>query len=379
MVKQPIDKYGKTFLKHIFFVVGSNSPYKQITLFLRVLVTAALTGDFVNNTSVKTQPGPNGQTVFNRLLDCSHEKIEIAFNYVMERLLKQIKTSLRSRKAVLAFDTTYEPFYGDTNANWFWIHDYKPVRGCNGCFTFITVSIVVGEKKFILGVLPVPRSWNKADYAEKLITQARRYVRIEACLFDRGFNSYELIHRLKKLKVSYQIFWKKDKKRETWLTKELKKLKPRQIKEFFKEDGYFSKDKSKHYVKTRFILIKQYKYKNDEKAYDWVFATNRKLKSQMWYIRGYKCRWGIETSYRVTDEVRIKTTTLDEVKRYFLFTFSCLLYNLWKFANLFLKVKVTFATFVFVIFNMVFNEINKNKEPPDNIKQLQTMIKKDFF
>ena len=99
----------------------------------------------------------------------------------------------------------------------------------------------------------------------------------------------------------------------------------------------------------------------------------------MWYIRGYKCRWGIETSYRVTDEVRIKTTTLDEVKRYFLFTFSCLLYNLWKFANLFLKVKVTFATFVFVIFNMVFNEINKNKEPPDNIKQLQTMIKKDFF
>src|SRR3990167_2404768 len=28
-----------------------------------------------------------------------------------------------------------------------------------------------------------------------------------------------------------------------------------------------------------------------------------------------KCRWGVETSYRVTDEVRIKTTTLDEVKR----------------------------------------------------------------
>lgn len=373
-----INKRIKTFLKYIFCVVGSNSPYGLVE-FLHILITAALTSDFTNNTSKKTQPAPNGQTVFNRLLECTHEKIEEAFNTITEQLFKRLKTTLRNRRVILAFDTTHEPFYGNINANAFWIHDYEPVRGCNGCFVFITVSIVVGEEKFILSALPVPRHWNKADYVEKLIKLARKYVAIEACLFDRSFDSYELIHRLKKLKVGYQILWKKDKKRETWLTKELKKLKPRQMKEYIKEDGYFLKDKSKFYVRTRFIIIKQYRYKDDDKAYDWVFATNRKLKSQMWYIRGYKCRWGIETSYRVTDEVRIRTTTLNEVKRYFLFAFSCLLYNLWKFANLFLEIKVAFPTFVFVFFDIITRELKKNKEPPDNIRQLQNIIQEEFF
>jgi hypothetical protein len=257
MERQPIDKWLKSFLKQIFFVVGSNSPYKLIE-FLSILITAALTKDFVNNTTIKLQPAPNGETVFNRLFECTHEKIELAFNAIMELVCKKIKTFLRNRKAILAFDTTYEPFYGDINSNPFWIHGYKPVNGCNGCFIFITVSIVVGSAKLILGTLPVPLGWNKADNVEKLIKLARRYIIIEACLFDRGFCDYELIARLKNLRVNYQILWKKDKKRETWLTKELKKLKPREMKEVIKEDGCFHKNKTKNYVRTRFVIIKQY-------------------------------------------------------------------------------------------------------------------------
>ena len=373
------DKRLICFLKYIFCVVGQNSPF-EIVDFLHILITAALTNDFVNNTTIKLQPAPNGQTVFNRLFDCTKEKVETAFNMVMESIAKRINVMLRNRRAVVAFDTTYEPFYGSISSNPFWIHEYKPVNGCNGCFIFITCSIVVGKKKFILGVLPVPIGWNQADYVEKLIKLARRYVVIEACLFDRGFDSYELIARLKKLKVGYQILWKKSKKKETWLTKELWKLKPKQMKEFIKEDGYFHKNKTKYYVRTRFIIIKQYSYKDDSEPYDWVFATNRKLKSQMWYIRGYKFRWGIETTYRVTDEVRLKTTTLDEVKRYFLFVFSSLLYNLWKFANLLLKEKVTFATFVFVFSKIVGEHIKFNKEndPSDHIRRLTLMIHQEM-
>lgn len=378
MTKNNIDKWLKSFLKQIFCVVGSNSPY-GLAEFLQILVTAALTKDFVNNTTAKLQPAPNGETVFNRLFKCTRDKIELAFNELTESAFSRIKAHLRNRKAILAFDTTYEPFYGDVSSNPFWIHEYKPVNGCNGCFIFITVSIVVGESKLILGVLPVPLGWNQADYTETLIKLARRYVAIEACLFDRGFCEYELVARLKQLRVGYQILWKKDKKKETWLTKELNKLKPKEMKAYTKEDGYFSKNKTKHYVRTRFVIIKQYSYKEDKQPYDWVFATNRKLKSQIWYIRGYKCRWGIETSYRVADEVRIKTTTLDEVKRYFLFAFSCLLYNLWKFANLSLKEKVTFATFVFVLFEVLREAVRKHYKPPKNIMLLRGMINETFL
>ena len=70
-------------------------------------------------------------------------------------------------------------------------------------------------------------------------------------------NKLQPVDRLKTLKVGYQIFWKKDKKRETWLTKELKKLEPCQLKEYIKEDAYFCKNKTKNYVRARFIIILQ--------------------------------------------------------------------------------------------------------------------------
>jgi hypothetical protein len=83
----------KNFIRYIFCDVGVNSPY-ELTDFLHILTTAALAPDFINNTSVKTQPGPNGQTVFNRLLNCTLEKIEFAFNHVLESLLKRVKAFL---------------------------------------------------------------------------------------------------------------------------------------------------------------------------------------------------------------------------------------------------------------------------------------------
>ena len=330
---------------------------------LHVLITAAVTGDFVNNTCFKIKPGPNGQTVFNRLFDCTNTKIENAFNMLTESMLKRIKVSLRNRKVILAFDTHCQAFYGNINNNPYWIHDYNPVRGSTGSYIFITVAIVVGEKRFTLGVLPVPRGWNQADYVEKLIVLARRYIVIESCSFDRGFTSYELINRLKSLRVKYQIFWKKGNKKETWVNKELKTLRNKEMKEVI-HVGNFNKNHTKYDVRTRFVIIKQYCYKDDTQPYDWIFATNVKLKSQMWYIRRYKCRWGIETNYRMTKEVKIKTTTLNETKRYFLFAFSCLLYNLWKFTNFVSKTKISFKTFVFIFQKVVSKNIT-NQKPPD--------------
>ena len=48
-------------------------------------------------------------------------------------------------------------------------------------------------------------------------------------------------------------------------------------------------------------------------------------------MRYYKKRWGIETTFRVQDEVRIKTKSLRPLIRFALFLFECMLYNLWQF------------------------------------------------
>ena len=69
----------------------------------------------------------------------------------------------------------------------------------------------------------------------------------------------------------------------------------------------------------------------DYKGFDWIFASNIEYEKIFSYVRYYKKRWGIETTFRVQDEVRIKTKSLRPLIRFALFLFECMLYNLWQF------------------------------------------------
>ena len=143
-------------------------------------------------------------------------------------------------------------------------------------------------------------------------------------------------------------------------------MKPKQLKEVVRQ-GEFSRHKTTYRFKVRFVLIKKYSYIDDEKEYDWVFATNLHLKSQKWYLRKYKKRWGIETLFRVTDELRIRTATLNQILRYFLHLFTCLIYNIWKFAKWELNDKndeVTFAVFVRNLTTMILKKIPESRKKP---------------
>jgi hypothetical protein len=63
-------------------------------------------------------------------------------------------------------------------------------------------------------------------------------------------------------------------------------------------------------------------------------------------VRYYKKRWGIETTFRVQDEVKIKTKSLIPMIRIALFVFECMLYNVWQF----FKGRVPFRRFVNILF-----------------------------
>lgn len=347
MSYQTIDKYLKKLLNDIFCGVSANSPYKNND-FLRVLVDAAEHEDFTNNSAIRVG-GPTGETVFSRLKDADFEKIKTAFFSVLNLAFSRIKPFLRNRKVALAFDTTDEPYYGKIEG--LWIHGYRPVRGSTGCFRYITASITHDNRRFVLGSLPVRVGADTVALVMELIESAKRFVPIEIALFDRGFDNYELINSLQKAGIRYQILWQK----KAWVTKELKKMKRGEIREAIKLRKY-SKNKSKHKVKIRFVFIKKYKRSKKDRAYNWIFATNTRQASQHFYVDKYKKRWGIETIFRILDDARIKTTTKNEIIRYFINIFCCLLYNLWKFTKLF-GVKLSFKNFVARIFCCEITEI----------------------
>ena len=354
MSGQTIDKYLKKFIKDIFCVVGHNSPY-QLNDFVHVLMDAVEHTDLTNNTCVRIG-GPTGETVFSRLQKADFEKIKTAFFRILKAIYPLLKRLLRNRQAALAFDITDESFYGKVEG--FWIHAEQPVRGCTGCFKFLTISVVNRDNKLILGSLPVSRGADIVELIMELLQQAQTFVHPEILLFDRGFDNLELLARLQEAHVQYQILWQK----QAWATKILKKMKRGEVKEIIKVRKY-SKDKSKYKVKVRYVFIKRYRRFANGKAYNWVFATNTRQKSQHFYVDNYRKRWGIETDFRVLDNIQIKTTTKNEIIRYFINMFCCLVYNLWKIWDV-LEQKISLKNFVIYI-AVVIKSITLADKPPD--------------
>jgi hypothetical protein len=68
--------------------------------------------------------------------------------------------------------------------------------------------------------------------------------------------------------------------------------------------GKLNRDKTTYKISTYIAVLPDYK------GFDWVFATNIKYEKIFRYMRYYKKRWGIETTFRVQDKVKIKTKTL---------------------------------------------------------------------
>lgn len=354
MASHHIDKYLKKYIKDIFCVVGRNSPY-QLNDFVHILMDAVEHTDFTNNTCVRIG-GPTGETVFSRLKKADLEKIKTVFFRILRSIYPLLKRLLRNRQIALAFDITDEPFYGKVEG--FWIHPEQPVRGSTGCFKFLTISVVNRDNKLILGSLPVSRGADMVGLIMELLQQAKMLANPEILLFDRGFDNLELLARLQEANVRYQILWRK----QAWATKILKKMKRGEIKEVTKIRKY-SKNKSTFKVKVRYVFIKKYRRFANGKAYNWVFATNTRQKRQHFYVDKYRKRWGIETVFRVLDNIQIKTTTKNEVIRYFINMFCCLVYNLWKISCV-LEQKVSLKNFVFSVVQ-VLKRIILTDKPPD--------------
>ncbi len=71
----------------------------------------------------------------------------------------------------------------------------------------------------------------------------------------------------------------------------------------------------------------------------------------------YRSRWGIETDYRVKEEVRWKTCSRNYAMRLFLQLLSILLYNLWQLCNVTLSIAICWVKEGYVIILEEFKDI----------------------
>lgn len=307
-----------------------------------VLIEAAMGPAFVNESCKSTEEISKSQIIY-RKLGVSINEAEFAFRENAKRFLKLLKIFSRGKKFILSFDETEDPFYGkfDKAEDNLYLHNLTyDIKGAKYCYKYLTLAITCNEGiRYILDGIILRRGDFVEDYVYEMIKNIKAKINIECILFDRGFDSWGLIYKLKKLNVKFIIFWRKQ---GNWYKHYLKELKEGGSILISRTEKY-NRDKSNYRVDCKFIIIKQLEY--EDKKFDWIFATNLKFKSAERYVKWYKKRWGIETIFRVTDNIRIYTTSTNPIIRYFLFLFTCFVYNVWKFFQFFLGEGFTLANF----------------------------------
>lgn len=306
------------------------------------LIMAATNLAFVNESCKSSGKVSKSQVIYRKLDDTTINDIQKCFQEQTLRFLKLLKLFSRNRRLILSFDTTKEAFYGDFSKaeDKLYLHSGSIAKESEYYYEFLTVAIIGNNGvKYILDGRIIARG----RYMENYIYQICKYIKdslpIELILFDRGFTSWGIIYKLRKLNMPYLIFWRKN---GDWYENEFCWMDDGEIKEVERTEKY-NYFKSNYEVKSKFILIKQHEY--DGKKYDWIFATNVKLKSAEAYVKRYKKRWGIETIYRVTDDIRACTTSTRAKIRYFLFMITCFIYNIWRCFQMFLGEGFTLANF----------------------------------
>lgn len=275
------------------------------------------------NTYVETVGGAS-DTIHHSLNDWDTKSIEQTYSLISENQIKKMHLGLCD----VSIDATEEAFYGDVKG--LWIHPWTREHGIEGHFKFLVCSVKYRNKKYVLFVRILRIGTNIPDEIGYILDSCKRAgIKIKCVMMDRGFYSAENIDVCQKSKEFFLIFARKSKTFSCMLEGINRTT-------TIEHKMTYLKNKSTFKVDTEITLVK------NVKGYDWVFATNLDLKGWQ-LVRQYRCRWNIETDFRVQDEARIKSKSVRPEVRLFYFLISCILMSTW---NIFVKEQITFKRFI---------------------------------
>ena len=341
MTSHHIENEIKSFLDKCFLKVGNNIIYSTLVI-ARLLVEAAKLHDSIKETTDK----PDSDSVFKRIEHASLDLIKKAFQLHIKSLFMLTGDYFKRGKVILAFDETYEEYFGRMKNAWIW--GYKPKKGSTGCFKFLVLSIVKNNRRYVLGAVPVFIGYNKEKTVMEMLKFAEQFVKVKAILFDKGFYSAKLVKELEERNTGYVILVPKNKKTKKYLEQKGNTF----------EHIMTTRDKYNKYELKLKIKVARNLYE-----YDWMLLTNMEYRNTTQFVNLYRKRWNIENIFRITDKVRIRTNSTNIVFKTLLFVIALLLYNLWQWFRAVVK-GVTLRRFVKFLLELFENRIAVDKPPP---------------
>jgi len=343
--QKDIGKFLKNSLKNNFIdplplPMAGNCTYTKEDILNTVLF--AVTEDTyieyaAEHLQMKKDDVSSSDAVFYHLNKLTSDTVFSTFQQMNDHLLSQAYHQGVFRNPIhCGLDIHKIPWYGQIRD--LHVLGMERVRGTNFGHGYASIECVNTRERFTLATLPLTQFTSKHQILTTLVKEARTYIDLSLLFLDREFFDVESLSCLLALPVCFVMPADHNTavKKIILAAHSESQLIPGK-KECVLTTSY-TMTKGKQSVTMTLVVILYPSQRTGKHWQEFAYVTNIPvtLENALALAESYRSRWGIETGYRVKEEIRGKTCSQQYAVRLLFQMLSILLYNLWHLCNLIL-------------------------------------------
>jgi hypothetical protein len=288
-----------------------------------ILLRAASRRDSIEHTTQRLEGVPSGNGIryhLDKLDDMA--RLEQDLNAALQ---SRIPPKIRKGKHCIAIDLHLIPYYGRaSDAEAPYIYRSQAKAGTTSFFAYATIYVICRHKRVTLGIHAVHRQETLVATVTSLLAMLSPLrIRVKRLYLDRGFYSVPVIRWLKALNIPFLM--PAVIRGKTGGTRQL--LAGR--KSYATHYTLNSPTYGSIHCQMR-VVCNYYKgFKGKHGIQYTLYVVHRVTIALQQLHHHYKDRFGIETSYRIKNQCRIRTTSKNPVTRLLFVALAFILVNLW--------------------------------------------------
>ncbi len=289
-----------------------------------IIIGAASSADSIENAANKLEKSYTGKTVRNYLVKNfqSFKELEVQIN---QGLTSKLPRQIKKKKHKIAIDINLIPYYGTPNqSEQEYIYRSQAKNGTCSFYAYASLYIIAKNKRLTLGLIGIKKSYTNVAIITYLLNKIDSLkLKFKRLYLDRGFYSSSVIKWLMALDIPFIMPAIKN-----GITGGINQY--LKSKKSYKTTYTMNKDKDNEVTFPLWILCKYLKGKRNKYGIAYLAFVAYKVNVSLNYVaEDYRHRFGIETSYRLKNLCRIRTTTKNPILRLLYVGISFLIVNIW--------------------------------------------------
>lgn len=327
---QDVYQIVSTTLQEHFQLDMTNRDYTAQDIW-DVLVAASVERISIEMASQLLEGAPSGTTVRTLVKKMLQEMGELADveKQLNELLTAKLPRKLLKSKLPVAIDLTELAYHGQHAAADPYVRRGRAKNGTTHFYVFATMYVVKKHKRYTLAIVLMRQAEKAQDVVERLLTRGEQLgLRVKRLYLDRGFDNNGLVAYLKKRPfptiIPLVVRGKQGGSRALLVGRKSYTTTYTRQSTIYGQESLplhivckYSKGKYKRKGVFRFAYI--------------VIGTLKRQPAQI--AEEYRRRFGIETSYRLMNTVRARTTCKIAAFRLLLVALAFLWLNLWQYVK----------------------------------------------